>query len=236
MPSLAIAAGAGAEEDLLLRQARAGHAPALERLMRRHNRVLFRTARAILRDDAEAEDVVQDTYLRAFPALAAFRGDSSLGTWLTRIAANEALMRRRRRLREARVIALEGDGAEAAMDHVADQGIGPEAAALGGEMRALIEKRIDALPDLYREVFVLRAVEELSVAEAAAALGVSEAVVRTRFFRARAMLRSALERQLDLGIAEAFSFDGARCDRIVAAVLANLGGQNLRGQTPNGIC
>ena len=213
--------GAPAEEDLLA-LARAGDAAALERLMRRHNRALFRTARAILRDDMEAEDVVQDTYLRAVPALGTFRGDSSLGTWLTRIAANEALMRRRRQQREAKVITLEDESREGLMERVADEGRGPESAAMDGEMREILERRIDALPDLYREVFVLRAVEEMSVEETATALGVSDSVVRTRFFRARAMLRGALERELDLGISSAFSFDGARCDRIVAAVLAQL--------------
>ena len=221
MSSPALATRSLAGEDELLRRARAGEPAALERVMRRHNRALFRTARAILRDDMEAEDVVQDTYLRAFAALEGFRGDSSLGTWLTRIAANEALMRRRRRQREAKVVSLEEEG-EGLMELVADAGRGPESAAMDSEVRAVLERRIDALPDLYREVFVLRAVEELSVEETAAALGVSDAVVRTRFFRARAMLRGALERELDLGLSSAFSFDGARCDRIVAAVLARL--------------
>lgn len=223
IPAAAPATAPGEEE--WLQRARAGEAVALERLMRRHNRALYRTARAILRDDTEAEDVVQETYLRAFAALGGFRGESALATWLTRIAANEALTRRRRRQREARVIALDDATGEVAMDDIADEGRGPESAAHDGEVRVILERRIDALPDLYREVFVMRAVEELSVEETAAALGVSDAVVRTRFFRARAMLRGALERELDIGMSSAFSFDGARCDRIVAAVLATLAGR-----------
>ena len=211
-----------ATEASLIDRARVGEAMAMEALMRRHNRGLYRTARAILRDDAEAEDVVQETYLRAFAALGTFRGDSSLGTWLTRIAANEALMRRRARLREARVITFDEGNMAHAMENAPDEARGPEAEALAAEVRTLLERRIDALPDLYREVFVLRAVEEMSVEETAAALGVPEATVRTRFFRARAMLRGALERQLDAGVAATFSFDGVRCDRIVAAVLARL--------------
>lgn len=225
IPAAAPATAPGEEE--WLQRARAGEAVALERLMRRHNRALYRTARAILRDDTEAEDVVQETYLRAFAALGGFRGESALATWLTRIAANEALMRRRGRMREARVVTFDDGEGSFAIANVADEARGPEMEALAGEVRALLERRIDALPDLYREVFVLRAVEELSVEETAAALGMPEATVRTRFFRARAMLRGSLERQLDAGIAAAFSFDGARCDRIVASVLAS-----LRGQTP----
>ena len=209
-------------EAQLLAMARAGDAGALERIMRKHNRVLFRTARAILRDDAEAEDVVQETYLRAFPALDSFRGDASLSTWLTRIAANEALMRRRSKMREARVVVLDEDAREDWMENAADPAAGPEEAAIGGQSRRMLERRIDALPDLYREVFMLRAVEELSVEETSAVLGLPEATVRTRFFRARAMLRGAIEREIDQGTAEAFSFDGARCDRIVATVLARL--------------
>lgn len=193
----------------------------MERIMRVHNRALYRTARAILRDDAEAQDVVQEAYIKAFSAMGGFRGESSLSTWLTRIAANEALGRRRKKLREARVVVIDEQALEGSMDHAADPAAGPEEAAMAGEARALLERRIDALPDLYREVFMLRAVEELSVEEAGAILGLPEATVRTRFFRARAMLRGALEREIDTGMAGAFAFDGARCDGIVARVLAH---------------
>lgn len=195
---------------------RAGDAAAMEALMRRHNRVLFRTARAILRDDAEAEEAVQDAYLKAFGALGSFRAESRLSTWLVRIAANEALMRRRRRARGAEIIPL--SGTEDPMD-TAER---PEQAAGRGELRRLLEARIDRLPDDFRAVFVLRALEELSVEDTAASLGIPEATVRTRFFRARALLREALAREIDLSMEDAFSFDGARCDRLVANVLKRM--------------
>lgn len=192
-------------------------------LMRRHNRTMYRTARAILRDDAEAEDAVQDAYMRAFRAAAEFRGDASVSTWLVRIAANEALMRRRRDARRAQVIPMDAEGGEALMEQVAgEESLGPEAGAWRGEMRAMLERHIDALPDLYRGVFMMRAVEEMTVDETAAALDLPEATVRTRFFRARALLRGALERDLDHALEDVFGFDGERCDRIVERVLAGL--------------
>ena len=207
---------AAPDDAQLVEGVRAGDAGAMEALMRRHNRVLFRTARAILRDDAEAEEAVQDAYLKAFRALDGFRGQARLSTWLVRIAANEALMRRRRRARGAEVIPL--NGMEEPMDHAE----GPEQAAGRGELRRLLEARIDRLPDDFRAVFVLRALEELSVEDTAAALEIPEATVRTRFFRARALLREALAREIDLSMEDAFVFDGARCDRLVANVLAGM--------------
>jgi RNA polymerase sigma-70 factor (ECF subfamily) len=186
--------------------------------MRRHNRTLFRTARAILRDDAEAEDAVQEAYLQAYRALGTFRGDARLSTWLVRIVANEALGRLRKRTRRADVLPLIPVEEIPAM-RTED---GPEGAAQRAQMRRLLEERIDALPDAYRAVFVLRALEELSVEETAAALGIAQATVRTRFFRARSQLREALSREIDLAYDDAFSFAGERCDRVVARVLARL--------------
>ena len=207
----------------LAERAREGDKQAIEHLIRRYNRTLYRTARAILRDDAEAEDAVQDAYIQAFRGLATFRGDSSLGTWLTRIVANEALMRRRRNTRRSEVIPLRDDGDTLMEEIPGAEGANPEREAIGNEVRGLLEKHIDALPDLYRAVFVLRAVEEMSVEETSAALGLPEATVRTRYFRARALLRNALERRVDDTLRETFAFDGERCDRIVAGVLARLG-------------
>jgi len=205
----------------LVGRVRAGDARAMEPLMRRHNRSLYRTARAILRDDAEAEDAVQDAYIQAFRNLEAFRGDSSFSTWLVRIAANEALMRRRRNTRRAEVIPINHENGELLMDQIAqDDSAGPEQRAFGAELHRLLEARIDALPDLYRAVFMMRAVEEMSVEETAAALGLPAATVRTRFFRARALMRASFEHDVDNALPEAFSFDGARCDRIVAFVMA----------------
>ena len=187
-----------------------------EQLMRRHNRALYRTARSIVKDDAEAEDVLQEAYLLAFRAMENFRGESSIGTWLTRIVINEAIARSRKRSRMADIIQLDG---EAAMDEHHEQ---PEQALLRSEARRLIERKIDGLPDAFRTVFVLRALEEMTVEETAACLDIPEATVRTRYFRARGLLREALSRELDVALEDAFAFDGARCDRIVANVLERL--------------
>jgi RNA polymerase sigma-70 factor (ECF subfamily) len=188
----------------------------LEALMRRYNRTLFRTARAILRNDAEAEEAVQDAYLKAFRAMGEFRGDAKISTWLVRIVANEALMRRRKLGRGAEVVELNMGM------HVPSGEEAPEHAAARGQVRELLEAKIDGLPDAYRAVFMLRGVEELSVEETAQALDLPEATVRTRFFRARAMLRESLSREIDHAFDKAFGFDGERCDRLVAGVLAAL--------------
>lgn len=203
-----------------------GSEAAFEAIMRRHNRLLFRTARGILKNDAEAEDALQEAYLRAWRALGSFRGDAKLSTWLVRIVMNESLGRLRRH--EAQVIpmdvtmepmALGPDVAQALQDD-ADQH--PDRIAMREEMRQLMEAHIDMLPDVFRSVFVLRGVEELSVQEVAEALAIPEATVRTRFFRARSLLREGLSREVDMAIADAFSFDGDRCDRIVARVRERL--------------
>jgi RNA polymerase sigma-70 factor (ECF subfamily) len=216
------------DDDGLLRRIRAGDRDAFTLLMRRYNRRLYRVARSVLRDDAEAEDALQDAYLQAYRALPAFRGDAALGTWLTRIVVNAALMRQRKTGRLAEVIELGADyGADdAPTPHGGNDSYAeaaqPELAALRAQTRRLIETGIDKLPDAFRTVFVLRAVEELTVEETAATLDIPEATVRTRYFRARAMLREALAREIDFAIEDAFGFDGERCDRIVAAVLRRL--------------
>ena len=177
-----------ADDAELCGRIRAGDKSAFERLMRRYNRTLFRTARAILRDDAEAEEAVQDAYLQAYKALPDFRGEAKLSTWLVRIAANEALARRRKLARRetlAPVVGLDGAARVPARE-------GPRDQAERGELRRLIEARIDRLPEVLRSVFVLRAVEDLSVEETAAALGIPPPTVRSRFFRARSRLRAAL--------------------------------------------
>ena len=209
--------------DLAIRASQ-GDDHAFECIMRRHNRLLFRTARSILKSDAEAEDALQDAYLRAWRALANFRGDAMLSTWLVRIVMNEALGRMRRR--GALVIPLDTatDSTEAAWEGSMedDPDLRPERSAMRAQMRRLMEARIDLLPDSYRSVFMLRAVEEMSVEEVAAALDIPQATVRTRFFRARGLLREGLSRDADVAIGDAFSFAGERCDRIVATVLARL--------------
>jgi RNA polymerase sigma-70 factor (ECF subfamily) len=203
----------------------AGDQGAFELLVRRHNQVLYRTARSILKDDAEAEDAVQQGYLLAYRAMGRFRGDAKLSTWLVRIVANEAIARFRKRGRSAEVIQLDGDSTAERdpEDNMSEsKSERPEHAALRAQTRRLLEARIDELPDAFRTVFVLRAVEEFSVEETSAALDIPEATVRTRFFRAKSLLREALSREIDLAHGDAFAFAGARCDRIVANVMARL--------------
>jgi RNA polymerase sigma-70 factor (ECF subfamily) len=209
-----------------VRRITAGDHLAFEALMRKHNRMLYRTARAILRDDADAEDALQLAYLSAYRSIGGFRGESRLSTWLTRIVVNEAMMRVRRRGREAMVVPLESvsdeEGNIMTSEGIAVAGERPELAAMRSQMRALIERKIDALPDAFRTVFVLRALEELSVEDTAASLHIPEATVRTRFFRARSLLRESLAREMDSAVEEAFAFAGDRCDRIVNGVLDRL--------------
>jgi RNA polymerase sigma-70 factor (ECF subfamily) len=196
-------------------------------LMRRHNQKLFRTARSILRDDAEAEDALQDAYLQAYRAIGQFRGDAKLSTWLTRIVVIESIARSRKSSRRAAVTPLfpgdEPDNLTTQATMEPDHPDSPEHGAMRAQVRALLEQALDGLPEVFRVVFMLRAVEEMSGEEVAASLGIPEATVRSRFFRARAMMRASLSSQFDLALVDAFSFDGARCDRIVAAVLKQLG-------------
>ena len=192
-------------------------------LRRRYNHGLYRTACSIHTDYTEAEDAVQDAYLLAYRNIASFRGDAKLSTWLTRIVVNEAIARSRKTSRRAEVIQLDGnmerdyDGSEPNMTESFSDS--PEDSAMRQQMRALLEKTIDGLPDAFRTVFMLRAVEEMSGEEVSACLDIPLATVRSRFFRARALLRAALSREIDVASQEAFSFAGDRCDRIVAGVL-----------------
>jgi RNA polymerase sigma-70 factor (ECF subfamily) len=219
-PAFPAPAAASEPDTALVSRILAGDALAFERLMREHNRRLFRVARSILRDDAEAEDVLQEGYIRAHRALGGFRGESRLSTWLTRIVVNQALERRRSR-------PLAG-AADADADSLVEQGSGslpetPETLAMRGELRRLIEASIDGLPETHRSVFILRAVEGLSVEETAASLGISQANTKVRFLRARGLLRDSLGQHLGPLIEDVFAFEGGRCDRVVAAVLARLG-------------
>jgi RNA polymerase sigma-70 factor (ECF subfamily) len=203
---------------------KAGDPAAFEKIMRTHNRMLFRTARAILRDDAEAEDALQDAYIQAYQAMAKFRGDAKVSTWLARIVANEALQRLRKSARRNAIVPLHSSDTVEEFNEIPEGSMsnGPEGSAQRAEMRRLLEKRIDSLPDAYRPVFMLRAVEELSVEETAAVLQIPPATVRTRFFRARSLLREALAADVDLAYEDAFGFAGERCDRIVANVIARI--------------
>jgi RNA polymerase sigma factor (sigma-70 family) len=211
------------DTDLVHDIAANSHA-AFERLMRRYNSRLFRIARAILKDDAEAEDAVQDAYLEAFRHIGEFRGQSQVATWLTRIAINQALMRLRRHRRERVVVPFHRDtGGTVPQTEVIDQKAeSPAAATLRAEIRNVVETRIDELPPAFRAVFIMRDVEEMTVQETAECLGIPAATVRTRLFRARALLREALARDVDTATLAVFGFAGERCDRIIARVFEAL--------------
>ncbi|MDQ9171196.1 RNA polymerase sigma factor [Oxalobacteraceae bacterium R-40] len=210
----------------LLDRILSGDKSAFEQLMRRYNRALYRTARSILKDDTEAEDALQDAYLLAYRGLGKFRGESSLSTWLTRIVVNESIAHSRKTARTAKIIDF-GTGLDEAAsanqmprnEPKTDQ---PDEIAMRAQMRKLIEKKIDDLPDTFRTVFMLRALEEMTVEETAACLNIPEATVRTRYFRAKGLLREALSREIDYGLEDAFNFDGERCDRIVKGTLQRL--------------
>jgi RNA polymerase sigma-70 factor (ECF subfamily) len=216
----------GCSDAELARRMAAGDQAAFVLVMRRYNRPLYRAARSIVKDDAEAEDVLQEAYLLAFRNIDKFRADSTLSTWLTRIVINEAIARARKSGRRAEIIRLDGDSewennpAEGTMNEATPEQ--PERAAMRAEARRMLENKIDDLPEAFRTVFVLRALEEMTVEEVSSSLGIPQATVRTRFFRARSLLREALSREIDFVFEEAFAFDGARCDRIVARVLARL--------------
>ena len=195
-------------------------------IMQRHNRRLYRSARSIVRDDNEAEDIVQEAYVNAFSNLASFRGDSSLATWLTRIALNEALARVRRRRPTVELTALdaaERDKAQIIPFPLMAMNTDPERTAAQREIRHLIERAIDALPEPYRIVFVMREIEDMSVEEAADFLGLRQATVKTRLHRARRLLRKALDTQLATTLTEAFPFGGMRCARMTDVILQRLG-------------
>lgn len=216
------------QDPALLAALREGQAWAFEELMRRHNRLLFRAALGIVRDAAEAQDVVQEAWLHAFRGLGAFRGDASLATWLTRIAINQALAHQRKR---GHLVAwddeIESEGQAYADAVGADAPRSPEDEVARLQLRRQLQEAVDLLPPIYRSVFILRAVHGLSVEDTALGLEVSQDVVRTRYARARAMLRARL--CVDAQAEAAFLHDvaGARCDATVANVLAELRGNGI---------
>jgi RNA polymerase sigma-70 factor (ECF subfamily) len=195
-------------------------------IMQRHNRRLYRCARSIVRDDSEAEDIVQEAYASAFSNLANFRGESSVATWLTRITLNEALgrIRRQRPTVELATLDYEGPGKAQIIPFPSmTTNSDPERTTAQREIRRLIERAIDDLPELFRAVFVMREIEDMSVEETAAFLGLRPATVKTRLHRARRLLRKALNAQLAPALTEAFPFDGMLCARMTDAVLQRLG-------------
>jgi RNA polymerase sigma-70 factor (ECF subfamily) len=215
---------AEADDTELLRVAREGDANAFDALIRRHDRFLYRVARSILLDDYEAEDVVQETFIKAFKRLMDFRGEASLSTWLTRIALNEALARKRRRRNTVELGALQDrTNAQIEPSPMIAPTQDPEVTAAQHQIRKLLERAIDGLPDSLRTVFVMRDVEELSTAEAARLLGLSEPTVKTRLHRARRMLREILGDQFAASLNDVFPFERQRCDLLVERVLKLVG-------------
>lgn len=221
MPTIAsVETEPGEQSDaVLIEQVLSGHTALFELLMRRYNERVYRAARAILRDENEAEDVMQQAYVNAYTHLRQFNGLARFSTWLTRIAVNEALARVRSRGRYE-VFDDEHIETEAFMPN--ESQTDPEQLAFAGELRNLLEWAIDRLPDGMREVFVLREVEGLSTEEAAECLGVSTDVIKTRLSRARAQLRTLLLERTGAAAGDAFRFLRPRCDRVVAGVLARI--------------
>ena len=205
---------------MLVQRALARDAGAFRTIIKTYNQRLYRIARGILRNDAEAEDVVQEAYVRAFANLAAFRGDASLATWLSRIVINEALGRLRKRRRtaampenpEARIIRFPLNPSD-----------DPERTMAQRQILALVERATDSLPDIYRMVFVARVIEGLSMEETADLLGLRPETVKTRLHRARSLLRKALDDEIGPVLLDAFPFAGRRCERLTQAVMKRLG-------------
>jgi len=212
------------DEEIVARVC-AGERHLFEQIMRRHNQRIYRAARAVLRDDGETEDVMQDAYVRAYEHLHEFEGRSRFSTWLTRIALHEAFARVRRRKRFDSLESIEARDGNQAMPAAPSRN--PEQQASDGEMHGLIENAVGSLPEEFRSVFVLRAVQGMKGPEVAACLGIRETTVKTRLFRARARLQKLLVAEAGSTVGEIYDFHLSRCDRVVGAVFRRLGGPVL---------
>lgn len=216
------------DDAMLVDQARSGREKAVRVLIRRHNRLLFRLVRGFVRDDAEAEDIVQETYVRAFTGLAAFCGEAAFSTWLSRIAINEALGRLRKRRLVVDLDTLDRLGGPSGGDNVIMFPIspapppGPEAETARSEIRAALERAVDTLPASYRAVFILRDVEGLSTEDTALHLSIRSETVKTRLHRARRLMQNALRKEFSEGFADLFPFDGERCTDMAERVVQRL--------------
>ena len=205
------------EDDAVVERVCHGETDLFEVVMRRYNQRVYRVVRAIVRDDDEASDVTQEAHVNAFMHLREFSGRARFSTWLTRIAVHEALARVRRR---SRLESLEDTDSEDAL--MTSTTPGPEDRASDGELRVLLERAVDSLPEVFRTTFVLRSIENLSVAETAEILGVPEDTVKTRHYRARERLQSWLTHRVGGALPSLFDFDGERCDLVVSNVLRRL--------------
>lgn len=225
-PDTALAVDYASLEDMaLIALAQGGHREAFRHIMRRCNQRLFRVARGVVNDDAEAEDVVQEAYVHAFEKLATFRGESALSTWMTRIVLNEAYSRLRHHRPTVGIEQIETAQTDAGRIVPFPSKFGnedPAAAAAREQIRKLVEHAIDDLPEPFRIVFVMREIEECTVDETALSLDLRPETVKTRLHRARRLLRAALQGTLASTLADAFPFLGPRCDRMTEAVLKRL--------------
>jgi RNA polymerase sigma-70 factor (ECF subfamily) len=217
--------GDGTGDTELVARARGRDEAAIRAIMQANNRRLYRLARGILRNDGEAEDVVQETYVRAFTHLDSFRGDSSFATWLGRIAINEALGRLRSQRPSVEWTTLEPGFLEAQIIQfpVSASSEDPERTMAQREIQKVVEHAIDDLPEAFRIVFITRVIEGMNVEETADILGLKPETVKTRLHRARAMLRDNVEKKIGPVVMEAFPFAGKRCERLTDAVMKRLG-------------
>ena len=219
------AAAAVLDDAELVRRVLARDADAFRTIMQRHNRRLYRIARSVLRNNAEAEDVVQEAYVSAFTHLASYRGESSLAAWLSRIAMNEALGRLRHRRHTVDIATLEETRTEAKIIQfpLTAPTDDPERTMAQRQILQLVEETTDDLPEAYRLVFVTRVIEGMSVEETADLLGIKPETVKTRLHRARQLVREQLDKKIGPVLMDAFPFAGKRCERMTGAVLNRLG-------------
>jgi RNA polymerase sigma-70 factor (ECF subfamily) len=212
-------------DAVLVRRVLARDAEAFRAIMQRHNRRLYRIARSVLRNNTEAEDVVQEAYISAFIHFSSYRGESSLAAWLSRITMNEALGRLRRRRPTVDIVALEETRTEAEIIQfpLSTQNDDPERTMAQRQLLQLVERATDALPEVYRLVFVARVIEGMSVEETADLLRIKPETVKTRLHRARQLVRDQLNNQIGPVLMDAFPFAGRRCERMTDAVIKRLG-------------
>jgi RNA polymerase sigma-70 factor, ECF subfamily len=223
-PPLAAAASGTADAELV-RRALSRDEAAVRAIMQANNRRLYRLARGILRNDGEAEDVVQEVYVRAFMRLEGFRGESSLATWLSRIAINEALGRRRGKKPGEQWSAFPQDTLEAQIIEfpLSSATADPEKSMAQREIQRVVELAIDELPEAFRLVFIARVMEGMNIEETAELLALKPETVKTRLHRARSMLRDNVEKKIGPVVMDAFPFAGRRCERLTETVLKRLG-------------
>ncbi|MER9058066.1 RNA polymerase sigma factor [Mesorhizobium sp. M0213] len=220
MPAALTATPAASGDMQLVGRALARDGDAFRTIIKTHNQRLYRIARGVVRNDSEAEDIVQEAYVSAFAHLESFRGDASLATWLSRIVINEALGRLRNR---RRMVAMPENPQAEIIRFPLNPSDDPERTMAQRQILELVERATDSLPDVYRIVFVARVIEGLSIEETAELLGVRPETIKTRLHRARALVRKALDDQIGPVLLDAFPFAGRRCERLTNAVMQRLG-------------